>query len=209
MAQTINNLGHTDKEIRFTSKVPTSCLGVLMLFGMFISVTVLLLISLLTVIAGFIDSNLSLLEIIAELTNNGFSVVGTLLGSIIICFLLYADFFALDYIFWNFRGYEEVEMNDREITIKNRGKLKEKRIVISLSNIISIQEQDYERKTFFSPPFQTPTGFSNAIGEIGGRIYVIYKEKKEKKIEFGLGLTEDEASIYVKQFNDILHHFEQ
>ncbi|MDR0830367.1 MAG: hypothetical protein LBN95_09720 [Prevotellaceae bacterium] len=136
--------------------------------------------------------------------DNLYFSIGTFLEMFFSVALIYIEFYLINYIFWQYRGYEEIEMNDKELIISRKGKIIDDKIAISLNEIKSIEEQYYEPETFFSSIWNTPARFSRTIGEIGGRILVRYGKKIKWKIDFGLGLTKEDAKKYVQEMNDIL-----
>ncbi len=123
---------------------------------------------------------------------------------IIIFLLSWFGFYILNYIFWQFRGYEEIEFNEKELVIWRRGKLKSDKLRIPISSIQTIQEQDYKPINYGERIFRNPFLFSKLIGETGGRILVRYGKRIKYKVDFGLGLTPKEAKLYVEQMNEIL-----
>ena len=142
------------------------------------------------------------LTIITVLIVNGFNSILEL--SWLIILIIGFGLYIMNYIFWQFRGYEEVELNDKEFIIRRKGKLINDKFKILTSTIYSIQEQEYEPVTYTTTIFRNPFLFSKAIGETGGRVLVRYGKDGKNKIDFGLGLTVDEAKLYVQQMNKIL-----
>ncbi len=122
----------------------------------------------------------------------------------LIILLIGFGLYIMNYIFWQFRGYEEVEINEKEFIIRRKGKLINDKFKIPTSTIHSIQEQEYEPITYTTTIFRNPFLFSKAIGETGGRILAKYGETGKYKIDFGLGLTPEEAKLYVQQMNEVL-----
>lgn len=146
---------------------------------------------------------LVLMSMIIE--SNYISIKEALLDSwLIIIILIGFDLYFLDCIFWQFKGYEDVEINTKELIIKRKGKILKDKFSIPISSIYSVQMQEYEPVTFFSMIFRNPLLFSKAIGETGGRILVLYGKNGKHKIDFGLGLTHSEAKLYVKQMTELL-----
>lgn len=113
-------------------------------------------------------------------------------------------FYILNWILWQLKGYEEIEFNKDELIIKRKGKLINDKLKIQTSIIQMFEEQAYTPIGIDTYMFRNPLLFSRLIGESGGRILVKYGRKKKNKVNFGLGLTPEEARTYAKQMNDIL-----
>jgi len=119
---------------------------------------------------------------------------------ILILFALYP----LDYIFWQIKGYEQVEFDINKFTRTRRGKIFRNKFIIHTTDIFSIEEQAYYPETFTSSFFRNPLLLSKTIGETGGRILIRYGKNGKHKFDFGLGLTSEEARIYVEEMNKVL-----
>lgn len=145
---------------------------------------------------------MAVLTIIVVLIINGFNSFSEL--SWLIILLIGFGLFIMNYIFWQYRGYEEIELNEKEFIVGRKGKLINDKFKILTSTIHSIKEQEYEPVTYTTTIFRNPFLFSKAIGETGGRILVRYGKNGKYKIDFGLGLTPDEAKLYVQQMNELL-----
>ena len=177
----------------FYTKVPTNYFGIFLLFLMFIGVSCILCVS----VFAFIGS------LFGPIYIDIISLLLSLLFLLWISLLVYADLFAIDYILWNIKGYEEVNMDERELIIRKKGMLMKSNISIKLSEIESIQEQNIQ-ETWRTLLIQNTGRFSRIIGETGGKILVKYGKNGKWKIDFGLGLSDSEAKIYVEQMNNIL-----
>ena len=130
----------------------------------------------------------------------------------IICLFLLVTFlinlYIINYIIWQIRGYEIIEMSEEMLSIKRKGKLFHDSSTISINKIVKVEEHKYEPPTFASS-WHNPFMVSKMSGEEGGRIRVIYNTKFlvfrfKIATDFGQGLSKEEACIYVKQMNDIL-----
>lgn len=118
------------------------------------------------------------------------------------------NLYLINYIFWQIRGYEIVELTEKILSIERKGKLFKDSSSIPVNKIEKIKEQKYD-PTSGSPFWTHPFEFSKVIGEEGGRIRVIYNAKiigYSFKIasDFGQGLSKEEAHLYVQQMNKIL-----
>jgi len=130
-----------------------------------------------------------------------------------ICILLFLplsfNLYILNYIFWQIRGYEIVEMTENTLSIKRIGKIFKDNSIIPLYKIEKIEEQEYQPIEFGTSIWINPFEFSKIIGETGGRIKVTYNAKAicysfKIAIDFGLGLSKEDAHLYVQQMNKIL-----
>lgn len=137
--------------------------------------------------------------------SNYISIKEALLDSwLILLILIGFDLYLLDCILWQFKGYEDVEINNKELIVRRKGKIITDKFSIPISSIYSIQMQEYEPVNFFTTIFRNPLLFSKVIGETGGRILVLFGKNGKHKIDFGLGLTHSEAKLYVQQITDLL-----
>ncbi len=113
----------------------------------------------------------------------------------------------IDYIVWQFKGYEIIEIDQTKFMLLRRGKIFKSKIIIKTSDIISVKECNYQpprlgdSNSLFNHPFNT----SRNIGAIGGKICIEYKEKKRKeKLYFGFSLTNQETRQYVLKMQDYI-----
>lgn len=113
------------------------------------------------------------------------------LFTIIILFFL--ALYVLDIIIWKIRGYEILEMDNRELIVKKRGKLFPTRNIISIIEIEKIQVKDYPKK--FS------NLFLRLVGTKGGKINIRYLGRD---IYAGQGLTSEKAYALEKKMNNLL-----
>ena len=133
-----------------------------------------------------------------------------LVGFIFLSLPLLLNLYLINYIFWQLRGYEIVEMNEKTLSIKRMGKLFNDSSMISTNKIELIKDQKkYDPSKFGDSIWINPFLFSEIAGEEGGKIRVIYKTKIfgfSFKIStfFGQGLSNEEALMYVQQMNKIL-----
>ena len=129
---------------------------------------------------------------------------------LLIFLLLLVNLYLINYIVWQFRGCETVEMTDKILSIKRSGKLFNDNSIISINKIEKIKEQEkYDPSKFSSSIWRNPFMFSKITGEEGGKIRVIYNTKvicfKFKiALDFGQGLSKEEARLYIQMMNEIL-----
>ena len=130
-----------------------------------------------------------------------------------ICFYLFLptllNLYLINYIFWQIRGYEIIEMSEKTLLIKKLGKIFKHNTVIPLYKIKKIEEQEYNPPRFGDSIWQNSFRIAEFTGEAGGRIKVTYNVKilgfnLKNVIELGQGLSEEEAHLYVQQMNEIL-----
>ena len=122
---------------------------------------------------------------------------------IIIPFVIFC-LFIVNLILWQFFGYEDVELNGEVFIIHKKGKLINNKFKIPTLKIYSITTQDFEPIKLGSHIFRNPFRFSAEIGEVGGKILIKYGRNGKFKTDFGSGLTEKEAKLYVQEMNDFL-----
>ena len=75
------------------------------------------------------------------------------------------DLYILNYIFWQVRGYEVVEITEKTLSIKKKGKIFKDNFIIPLYKIKDIREQEYKAIEFGTSIWIKPWEFSDVIGE--------------------------------------------
>lgn len=170
------------------------------LFELLFFITSLFLISTFVFVVNFLHFDILLFD-----WKVFFSILLYLCWLLFLCFFV---FFIINSIFWQFRGFEVVEIDTESLLIKRRGQLVKDVVTIPLNEIISIDQQKYIPVTFKNRFSGNPFSFSRTIGEIGGHIKITYQKKKKKTIEFGFGLSKEEAFHFIEQMKEILEQQE-
>ena len=124
--------------------------------------------------------------------------------------LILVNLYFVNYIFWQIRGYEVIELTAKALSITRKGKLFKDSSIIPMYAIEKIEEnKKYAPTKFGNSIWRNPFLISKIVGEEGGRIRVIYNTKiigfrLKIAIDFGQGLSKEEAYLYVKQMNEIV-----
>ncbi|HOF15622.1 MAG TPA: hypothetical protein PLF32_02275 [Bacteroidales bacterium] len=133
----------------------------------------------------FIWTYAAIMEIIFDKKISDFLIVSVV--------LILVSLFVLDLILWQIKGYEFIEMNEKTLTIRKKGKIFNIPEKINLTQINDIHLENY-KATFF-------TLFFKIMDIEGGKICI---DSSDGRIYMGQSLTDKEALRYINEMNEFL-----
>jgi hypothetical protein len=110
--------------------------------------------------------------------------------------LILLGFWIIDTFLWQIKGYEIIEIIDKVLIIRKKGKLFASKKEVSFFEIDKIQVKNYPTTVF--------NVFYKIMGIKGGKINIKYLGRE---MYIGQGLTDQEAFEYVEALNKLLFDY--